>query len=97
MTPVVLIAEELAEGEELEHFARGKLPNSALTTEGGAVGASWFGERAWFGASANTYRSNYGIPPGAHALPLRRRRWRSARHPLRQSGRLPRLGCPRRG
>ena len=62
-----LIAEELAEGEELEHFARGRLPNSALTTEGGAVGASWFGERAWFGASANTYRSNYGIPPGAHA------------------------------
>ena len=62
-----LIAEELAEGEELEHFARGKLPNSALTTEGGAVGASWFGEHAWFGASANTYRSNYGVPPGAHA------------------------------
>src|SRR5688500_9037951 len=62
-----LIAEELAESEELEHFARGKLPNSALTTEGGAVGASWFGERAWFGASANTYRSNYGVPPGAHA------------------------------
>jgi iron complex outermembrane receptor protein len=62
-----LIAEELAEGEELDHFARGKLPNSALTTEGGAVGASWFGESVWFGASANTYRSNYGIPPGAHA------------------------------
>ena len=62
-----LMAEELAEGEEPDHFARGKLPNSALTTEGGAVGASWFGERAWFGASANTYRSNYGIPPGAHA------------------------------
>lgn len=62
-----LIAEELAEGEELEHFARGRQPNSALTTEGGAVGASWFGEDAWFGASVNTYRSNYGIPPGAHA------------------------------
>lgn len=61
-----LIAEEVAEGEELEHFARGKLPNSSLTTEGGAFGASWFGERVWFGASANTYRSNYGVPPGAH-------------------------------
>lgn len=61
-----LIAEELAEGEELDHFARGKLPNSSLTTEGGAFGASWFGEKAWFGASANTYRSNYGVPPGAH-------------------------------
>lgn len=62
-----LVAEELAEGEELEHFARGKLPNSALTTQGGGLGASWFGEGAWFGASAGTYRSNYGIPPGAHA------------------------------
>ena len=61
-----LVAEELAEGEELDHFARGKLPNSALTTEGGGIGASWFGEGAWFGASAGTYRTNYGIPPGAH-------------------------------
>jgi iron complex outermembrane receptor protein len=26
-----------------------------------------FGERAWFGASAGTYRTDYGIPPGAHA------------------------------
>ena len=62
-----LVAEELAEGEELEHFARGRLPNSALTTQGGGIGASWFGERAWFGGSAGTYRTNYGIPPGAHA------------------------------
>lgn len=62
-----LVAEELAEGEELEHFARGTLPNSALQTQGGGIGASWFGDRAWFGASAGTYRTNYGIPPGAHA------------------------------
>jgi len=62
-----LVAEELAEGEELEHFARGSLPNSALSTEGGGIGASWFGDGAWFGASAGTYRTNYGIPPGAHA------------------------------
>ena len=62
-----LVAEELADGEEPEHFARGKLPNSSLDTQGGGIGASWFGERAWFGASAGTYRTNYGIPPGAHA------------------------------
>lgn len=62
-----LIAEEIEEGEDPDHFARGTLPNSALTTEGGALGASWFGERAWFGMAASTYRSNYGIPPGAHA------------------------------
>lgn len=62
-----LIAEEIEEGEDPDHFARGTLPNSALTTEGGALGGSWFGERAWFGLAASTYRSNYGIPPGAHA------------------------------
>ena len=62
-----LIAEEIEEGEDPDHFARGRLPNSALTTEGGALGASWFGERAWFGMAASTYRSDYGIPPGAHA------------------------------
>ena len=62
-----LVAQELAQGEELEHFARGELPNSALSTRGGGLGASWFGKRAWFGASAGTYRTHYGIPPGAHA------------------------------
>ncbi|KFL36795.1 TonB-dependent receptor [Arenimonas donghaensis] len=62
-----LIAEEIEEGEDPDHFARGRLPNSALTTEGGALGASWFGERTWFGMAASTYRSDYGIPPGAHA------------------------------
>jgi iron complex outermembrane receptor protein len=62
-----LIAEELEEGEDIEEFARDRLPNSSLTTEGGAVGVSWFGERAWFGVAGSTYRSNYGIPPGAHA------------------------------
>jgi len=62
-----LVAEQLAEGEELEELARGRLPNSSLRTEGGGIGASWFGDGAWFGASAGTYRTNYGIPPGAHA------------------------------
>ncbi|MBY4598767.1 TonB-dependent receptor [bacterium BD-1] len=62
-----LVAEGLAEGEDPEHFARGRLPNSHLSTEGGALGGSWFGERSWFGMAASTYRSNYGIPPGAHA------------------------------
>jgi len=61
------IAEEIEEGEDPDHFARGRLPNSELTTQGGAVGGSWFGQRAWFGFGASTYRSDYGIPPGAHA------------------------------
>ncbi|GAB2495059.1 TonB-dependent receptor [Arenimonas alkanexedens] len=62
-----LVAEELEEGASPEDLARNRLPNSALTTQGGAIGASWFGESSWLGASASTYRSNYGIPPGAHA------------------------------
>ncbi|HEU0152649.1 MAG TPA: TonB-dependent receptor [Arenimonas sp.] len=62
-----LVAEEIDEGASPDELAQGRLPNSALTTQGGAIGASWFGERSWLGASASTYRSNYGIPPGAHA------------------------------
>lgn len=60
------VADELANGEELGHLAHGRLPNSALDTRGGGIGASWFGGRGWFGASAGTYRTQYGIPQGAH-------------------------------
>ena len=62
-----LVAEELEEGESLDELARGRLPNSSLSTLGGAFGGTWFGERSWLGASASTYRTDYGIPPGAHA------------------------------
>ncbi len=61
------VEEALSEGETLDELARGRLPNSRLATQGGAVGGTWFGESAWFGLAASTYRSNYGIPPGAHA------------------------------
>lgn len=44
----------------------GHLSNSALETKGGAVGGTFFGERGFFGMAASTYRSNYGIPDGAH-------------------------------
>lgn len=49
--------------------AFGVLPNSALETEGGALGGSWIGERGFLGASVSTYRSNYGIPGHAHHAP----------------------------
>lgn len=62
-----LIEHALEDGEDPDHFARSRLPNSALRNQGGAVGASWFGERAWFGAAVSRYASNYGIPLGAHA------------------------------
>ncbi len=45
---------------------RGRLDNSSIRTRAGAVGATWLGDDAYFGASASTYRSNYGIPNGAH-------------------------------
>lgn len=61
-----LIDEELAEGEDLDHFAKGSQPNSNLTTESAAAGMSWFGEKTWLGASFSLYDTNYGIPPGAH-------------------------------
>ncbi len=62
-----LLAEELAEGEDISEFARDELPNSALDNKGGAFGASYLGERGWFGASVSRFDTNYGIPPGAHA------------------------------
>ena len=58
------------EGEEDDHEdelgSHGHLANSALETRGGAVGGTLFGERGFFGVAASTYRSNYGIPLGAH-------------------------------
>ncbi|HCV97646.1 MAG TPA: hypothetical protein DGV23_12960 [Stenotrophomonas sp.] len=45
---------------------RGRLDNSSIRTRAGGVGATWLGEGGYFGASASTYRTNYGIPNGAH-------------------------------
>ena len=45
---------------------RGRLNNSSVKTRAGALGATWLGEQGFFGLSVNTYRSNYGIPDGAH-------------------------------
>lgn len=60
-----LIDEQLAEGASLNDFAKGAQPNSNLTTDSIAVGATWFGEKTWLGASYNDFQTNYGIPPGA--------------------------------
>ncbi|MGE8215502.1 MAG: TonB-dependent receptor [Stenotrophomonas maltophilia] len=45
---------------------RGRLDNSSIRTRAGGVGATWLGEGGYFGVSASTYRTNYGIPNGAH-------------------------------
>ena len=52
--------------EEDEAQVSGRLNNSSLKTRAGALGATWLGEQGFFGLSVNTYRSNYGIPDGAH-------------------------------
>jgi iron complex outermembrane receptor protein len=54
---------DAADGDEPH---RGRLDNSSVRTRAGGVGATWLGDGGYFGASASTYRTNYGIPNGAH-------------------------------
>jgi len=54
------------DGHDDELGPRGRLDNSSVRTRAGGVGATWFGENGYLGASLGTYRSNYGIPNGAH-------------------------------
>jgi iron complex outermembrane receptor protein len=44
----------------------GALFNSALDNQGGALGASWFGDKWRIGMAASVYDSDYGIPGEAH-------------------------------
>lgn len=52
-------------GEEAEAF--GVLPNSDLEAQGGAIGASYVGERGFFGLSLAGYDAQYGLPGHSHA------------------------------
>jgi len=49
-----------------EENAYGILPNSSIRTRAGAVGATYFGTRGHLGVAVSTYRTNYGLPDGAH-------------------------------
>ena len=66
--PGVAILHDHEEGEEHEEEPqpKGTLPNSSVSTKAGAVGATYLGDRGYFGLAASTYRSNYGIPAGGH-------------------------------
>jgi len=57
--------EELENGEEGES-ERGTLSNSFLKNEGATGGFSWIGEQWRTGVAYTEYRSDYGIPGGAH-------------------------------
>lgn len=50
-----------------EPQVHGLLPNSSIRTRAAGIGATRFGERGYFGLAGSSYRSNYGIPDGAHA------------------------------
>jgi iron complex outermembrane receptor protein len=66
--PGVAILHDHEEGEEHEEEPQpeGTLPNSSVKTRAGAIGATWLGDSGYFGLAGSTYRSNYGIPAGAH-------------------------------
>jgi iron complex outermembrane receptor protein len=67
---VAILEHEHDHEEEEEHEdeaqVAGRLNNSSLKTRAGALGTTWLGEQGFFGLSVNTYRTNYGIPNGAH-------------------------------
>lgn len=53
--------------EPTPHFARGRLPNSALDSQSGAVGVSFISKSFHVGASYGGLDSNYGVPGHSHA------------------------------
>ena len=59
-----LLAEE---GEEPDADSFGLLENSATRTTAGGIGASWFGDRGFFGVAFSGFDTLYGIPGHAHA------------------------------
>ena len=57
---------ELYPDDDPDEDEDGTLPNSFLNNQGGTVGLSWIGEQWRIGAAYTEYKSDYGIPGGAH-------------------------------
>ena len=55
------------EGKPAPDFDRYRLPNSALTSEGGAAGLSLVGRQGFAGFSHTRFNTEYGVPGHAHA------------------------------
>lgn len=51
--------------DDPEHFD-GVLENSSTSARSGSFGASWVGDRGFFGAALTTFKTNYGVPGHAH-------------------------------
>ena len=49
-------------GEEGENRLHGRLPNSNVETNTGAIGGSWLGDWGYLGASVSRYLDDYGSP-----------------------------------
>lgn len=58
--------EEAHEEEHEEENPFGLLPNSAVDTRGGAVGASYLGDRGYIGIALSRFETFYGVPGHAH-------------------------------
>ncbi|CAA0108639.1 putative TonB-dependent receptor [Halioglobus japonicus] len=58
--------EEEDHGDDHNGNEDGTLENSFLKNHGATIGVSWIGEEWRFGAAYNEYKSDYGIPGGAH-------------------------------
>jgi iron complex outermembrane receptor protein len=61
-------AEHHHEGEEPEEEEEhtGVLENSSLESQNGTIGASFVGDRGFFGVSFNRFETNYGVPGHGH-------------------------------
>lgn len=44
----------------------GSVPNTQSETQMGSLGATWFAESGWIGASFTAYNSDYGVPSDGH-------------------------------
>lgn len=51
--------------EEIEN-TRGYVANSSTRSRNLTTGASWVGDRAFFGLAVSRLKNDYGLPPGAH-------------------------------
>lgn len=49
-----------------EEEAFGLLPGSQMEAQGGAIGASYIGDRGFFGLSVSSYEAEYGLPGHGH-------------------------------
>lgn len=58
-----LLAEE---GETPDPDTRGRLPNSVVRTDAGALGVSWVGERGFIGIGSSLFDTRYGVPGHMH-------------------------------